>query len=499
MNIKETFKKKKALSHGGAALIITALVIAAVIVVNAGISALSNASLWYFDMTSARVFTLSDEVKEILEPVSADVNIYFTKDENALMSGDGTNEYMKFIYQTARELENEFSNINVKCVDVIEHPAFFEYYYNTAATNILTTSVIIESNGEFRLMSSDAFFVWDENRTYIWGYNGEAKFAAAILQVTSSDMLAICFTEGHGEKSPDDSAAFRDLCEAAGYDVRTIDLSKEEIGDDVRILIINDPLYDFAGIEAGELGDELDKLSAFLNSYGTVMVFADSEKSKNLVNLSEFLLEWGIELSPGKVVVDPSSSLTVDGTELVAEYETADTLGASLYNSISSLSSMPKTIVPNAMPLKLVYGTKSVTMGMFETSTVLYSPDGATVKDGEGSESTGRLPVMTITRKEGIRDNDYIYAYLTVCGSPDFVADKYLNSASYANSDILVNTIRLTGREKIVADIDLKMLDDTALDITAAETNGWTLALAVIIPLAVGAAGVVICRRRRKL
>ena len=178
--IKSFFKNNKGLAHGTLAVVITAIVIAAVVLFNVGFTALSKASLWYFDMTKEQVFTLSDETKEILSGVTSDVNIYFTREEDDLMKGSGgTGEYMKYIYRTAKELEKEFSNVRVECVDIVKHPAFFDYYYNTAATNILTTSVIVESGGEFRLMSSDAFFVWSEDRSYIWAYNGEAKFAAA--------------------------------------------------------------------------------------------------------------------------------------------------------------------------------------------------------------------------------------------------------------------------------------------------------------------------------
>ena len=120
------------------------------------------------------------------------------------------------------------------------------------------------------------------------------------------------------------------------------------------------------------------------------------------------------------------------------------------------------------------------------------------VREGGETKDGGRLPLMTISRKEGIRDNDYIYAYLTVCGSPSFVSDKILNSNSYANSDILVNTIRLTGREKIVADIDIKVFDNTELDVTTSQTNGWTAVFAIAIPLVIGAFGFAVCFRRKR-
>ena len=488
-------KTSRKLTHGSAAAVFTAFVIAAVIMLNIGFSAFAKRNRWYVDMTKEKLYTLSDETKEILKPVTAEVNIYFTREETDLLK---VNDYMKYIYNTALDLEKEFPNIHVKCVDIIENPGFFDYYYNSAATNILTSSVIVESNGEFRLLSSDAFLVYDENHSKIWGYNGESKFASSILQVTSSEMPTVCFTEGHGEPSLDDAAALRDLCESAGYNVKTIDLSKEEIDDDVRIVIINDPVYDFAGIEASGAGNEIDKLSAFLNDYGTVFVFADSEKSKNLTNLSEMLAEWGIEFSPGKIVVDDFNSLSVDGRELVAEYETENTLGASLYNAISSLSSMPKTIVPNAMPLKRLYETDNVPMAQRMTSTVLYSSSSSQILENGKTDGGGRSPLMTITRKEGIKDNDYIYAYLIVCGSPSFVSDKYLNSNAYANSDIIFNTVRLTGREKVVANIDLKMFEEAPLDVTVGASNVWTFFIAALIPLAVGVVGFIVCFRRRR-
>ena len=494
--MKKLFKTRK-FKHGALALALSAAVIALVIGLNAALSAVAGANLWYFDMTKEGVYTLSDATKEILEPVSADVNIYFAKDEASLVSGKGTNQYMKYVYNTARELENEFGNIHVKCVDVVENPAFFEYYYNTAATNIYTTSVIVESGGEFRLFASDAFFVWDENRTYIWGYNGEAKFAAAILQVTSAEMPKILFTKGHGEADIE-GTALKSICESAGFEVGTIDLSSEEIDPDARIIIINDPLYDFAGLEAGERGSEIDRLDEFLDNYGTVMIFADSEKAKNLTNLSELLIDWGIEFRPGETVKDDLHTLTVDGRTLVADYETQNTLGASLYSQISALSSMPKTIVPSAMPLNVTYDLTTTLDGEFVASAVLYSHDSSsTVKDGS-EVSSGREALMTITRRESVKDNDYIHAYVTVCGSPAFLSDKYLNSNSYANSDILVNTIRMTGREKIVADIDIKVFDDTSLDITTSETNAWTAVFALAVPVAVAAFGTVVCRRRKR-
>lgn len=491
--MKKTTKKIK---FGATSLAMTAVIIAAVIVINAVFTQLASSMLWYFDMTGAKVFTLSDECRELLSDVDEEVNIYFAQPTDKLMSGEDSNEYMKYIYTTALQLEKAFDNIHVKCVDVIKNPAFFEYYYNTAASNIKTTSVIVESGGEFRLFSSDAFYYYDEDYTYIWAYDGEAKFAAAILQVTASSLPTVYFTTGHGESESESSAVWK-LYETAGFNVEEIDLTKDEISDDGRIIVINNPIYDFSGIEVGE-ENEISKLDRFVDDYGCLMVFVDSENAGNLTNISEYLEEWGVKLNPGVTIRDTENSISRDGRDIVAKYETESTLGQSLYSDITKLSSMPKTVLYDAMPITLTYDEADKLMGSKLTSAVLYSNDTSELfENGEAGEK-GSYPIVTISREEGIKDNDYFHSYVFVCSSPEFISDKYINSNSYANSDIILSAARLIGREKIVADIDIKVFDDTSLDVTAAVANRWTVALTLIPATVAAIVGITVCIRRRR-
>lgn len=474
----------------------TVVFVAAVIVFNAVFSSLARTMLWYFDMTKENVYTLSDECRELLSDVDDEVNIYFAQSADKLMSGKDSNEYMKYIYNTALQLEKAFSNIHVKCVDVIKDPAFFEYYYNTAASKIKTTSVIVESGGEFRLLASDAFYYFDESYSYIWAYDGEAKFAASILQVTASEIPTVYFTTGHGEAASETSALWK-LYETAGFNVEKIDLAKEDLSDDGRIIVINDPVYDFSGIEAGE-GSEIDKIDRFVDDYGCLMVFVDSESAGNLTNLSEYLYEWGVAFNPGVTVNDTENSISRDGRAIVAKYESENTLGSSLYSDISELSSMPKTVLDDAMPITLVYDEDDKLMGSKMTSAALYSYDSASIIEGGRETGKGSVPLATISREEGIVDNDYFHSYVFVCGSPEFASDKYISSNSYANSDIILNTARLIGREKIVADIDIKLLDDTSLDITSAQADRLTVIMTLTLPAVTAVAGIIVCTRRRR-
>lgn len=491
--------KSRKTKIGGLSLAMTVAVIAAVIVFNAVFRTVAESLLWYVDMTEKQVYSLSDECKSILREVTSEVNIYFTQKPEDLMSGSNSSQYMKYIYTTALQLEKEFSNISVECVDVIENPGFFEYYYNTAASKILTTNVIVESGGEFRLLASDAFFTWDENYEYIWGYDGEAKFASTILQVTESEMPSVCLTTGHGEPSADDSAQLRFLFETAGFEVIDVDLSKENLPDSARIVVINDPVYDFTGIESGAERNEIDKIDDFVDDHGCLMAFVDSEKAGDLTNLSEFLSEWGIEFNPGQTVNDKLNSISQDGNAVVAEYGEENSLGASLYTDITSLSSNPKAVFNGAMPLTVTMEDKTDLTGTKVASPVFYCPASAdTVENGSAVES-GKKPLAVLTRESTIKDNDYFYSYVFVSGCPDFVSDKYLSSTAYINRDVIVNTARLIGKEKIVADIEMKVLDNTDLDITAAQANRLSIVMMVTLPAIIAVWGVAVnIRRRRK-
>ncbi len=473
---------------------ITALVVAVAVVANICFFALASHFTWYIDMTKGHVFSLSPEAKSFLDTVEADVNIYFTVEEDKITEAS---PYLNYVYRTAREMETEYKNINVECIDIVKNPGFFKKYYQTLAQEIYTTSIVIESGTESRIYYIDAFFITDEDGETIWAYQGEYKFVSAILSVTDAEMPPVYFTASHGEKVGEEALALKNLFSDAGFEIRNIDLSKEDISDDARIVVVNDPIYDFAGIGDGAAVNEIAKLDGFLDRKGCLMVFTSPEYAGNLTNLSEFLAEWGISFTPDTYVKDTENSVTQDGRSIVAKYGADGTLGASLYLDIAALDTMPKTILKNAMPLNILWEENSMLNGTIEVSPVLLSSDSARALTNGEEKELGSAPLMTISRDLTIENSEEYYSYVLACGSAEYVNSNYLTSNTYANADILYNTIKLTGRERILADIEYKVLDDTALDITTAQANRWTVILTVTLPVIIAAAGVVVWIRRK--
>ncbi len=495
------FKSKK-FRYGSVAYAITALTIVLVIAVNIVFSNVAARFGWYTDMTSSDLFSLSDEMIAMLGDVDEDVKIIFCADPDELMA-DKT--YMQYIYKTAQNLSAEFDNISVEYHDVIREYDFFKRYADTAASNIYTSSIIIESGTEFRLMDPKAFFIFDtEDSSRAWAYNGEKKFAAAILQVTATDTPLVLFTEKHGETLAKDASAMASLFSDAGFKVDTVDLAKEDIPEDCRIIVINNPKYDFVGMEAeDESSNEIKKLDRFLDGLGALMVFEDQKHSENLVNLNEFLEEWGIGFEHGTYLVDKENSVSVDGSAIVAQYEEKG-LGASIYNDMSTgLDTMPRTLSKNSMPVNILWEENALESGTKQVFSVLSSFDSAELMRDGKVESSGSRTLMAIARDKIIVNNenslnaDYIYSYVFASGSPSFVSGDYLTSNSYGNADIIYAAMRAVGRENSLADLKYKPFDNTTLTITTAQSTRWTVVIAVIPPAIIAIAGVVVRIKRK--
>ncbi len=493
------FKSKK-FRYGSVATVITVLAVALIIVLNYIVSVFAARFRWYSDMTNSSLFSLSDAFVETLEDVEAPVKIIFCADPDELMADE---EYMRFIYSTASNLEARFDNITVEYHDVIKEYDFFKSYADTAASNIYTDSIIIESGKEFRLMKPEAFFIFDtEDNNRAWAYNGEKKFAAAILQVTATDNPRVLFTAKHGETLGSTASSFLTLFSDAGFDVGTIDLSAEEIPDDCRIVVINDPVYDFIGMEAEtESANEIRKLDAFLDRLGALMVFEDYDKSSKLRNLNEFLEEWGISFENGTYLTDAEHSTSVDGATIVAAYEEKG-IGASIYMDMAELDTMPRTLLREAMPVNVLWTDNATESGTKQVFPVLSAYDTAkAMKNGTEGEAESRT-LMTVSRDKIIVNNenssaDYIYSYVIACGAPSFVRDDYLVSNSYGNADIIYAAMRAVGRENLLADIAYKEFDNVTLTITTAQATRWTILFATVPPLIVAICGVVVRIKRK--
>ena len=492
--MKTNLLKSKKFKYGVAGTALTVAFIAVVVIFNVIITALGQKYMWFVDMTEEKLFSLSDEAKEILSDVTEEVNIYFASEPDELMA----NSRSRYIYTTALQLDEAFPNIHVECVDVLKNPGFFRGFYETSATDIDPTSVVVTSGDEVSVIRNTLFFVLDDasDTSSAWAYNGEKKFVSAILQVTRSETPKVLFTAEHGENISA-AGALVNIFGENGYDVEPIDLTKSDIDEDCRILVIYDPIYDFVGAEAEDIKfNEIEKIDDFLDGYGCLLVFCDPEHVDNLTNLNEFLAEWGISYVGGATVRDTEHAMSVDGYSIIADYQSGGAGGLYL-SDIGSLTTPPKAIIRKSAPIDILWSTGGGLNASRNVSAMLKSyPTSELVVNGSPVE-TGAYNLLTVSREQRIVNNEYYYSYVIAVGSPSFASQAYLVSNSYANEDVISASMTAMGKDRVLAELNFKPFDDSTLTITTAEANKWTIAMTTVIPFIIAVVGIVIVTKRK--
>lgn len=499
MNTSSSAKinRHRRLKYGGLAVGLTCVVIAMLVVLNAIFYALAYKYQLYIDMTGEKIYSITDATRDLLNDYcgkdNSNIEIVFCSAADELDSNYNT----KLVHNLALEYENEFDFVSVKYVDIINHPDAVAKYMATGVSNPKTTSVILSNGSQSRLYEIKSFYTFDSDSGDVFAFNGEYKMTSGILQIIGDNPIAY-FVTGHGEAAADNEMTA--LFEEAGFDVRTIDLSKEMPSEDAKAMVINSPKWDYLG--ADDSVNEIKRVADFVENFGALMVFMGSDTGA-LPNLDEFLEEWGIRFEKSQVR-DYQNSLSVDGTELVATYTTEGT-GASLTKTIREMDSTPMAIVNNARPITMIYTDNHELYGSTERmcSAVLTTSTGktavATSLDGEGTTENEIFNLMTITVGSRYIDNEQHYSYVLAAGTSSFADSKYVGSKSYANRDVIFYAMKSFAKKTVPLDLDFKVFEDTDLNCTTAEANRYTILFTVVPAAIVAGVGIYVYTRRKYL
>ena len=325
MKLNDGISRK--LRYGSASLGIVAAVIAAVLLLNVAAGLLFGSSLWFVDMTTEPMYGLSEQGDAMLGSTIASANasrpaedpveveIIFCADPDMLYG----NELMRYIYYTARQMEKAYSDtITVRTVDVWDNPSAVDAYRTNAYSSIYQTNVIVASGTEYRVYNYKSFYTYNDTASEEpWAYNGEKTFIKGIIAVTRAEAPVCAVTVGHGEPFDPETGEtayteFLKVIEGAGYDIAFVDLTKEDLPENCRLVVTFDPQSDFSsGFFDGGVS-ELSKLEKHLEKAYSYMVFVDADTPK-LTNLEEFLEQWGIAFNRYQTLVyhatanDPSA------------------------------------------------------------------------------------------------------------------------------------------------------------------------------------------------
>ena len=564
MNQESNMPRRSTRRALGVAL--TAAVIAVVLAVNVLFSFVADRFMWQVDETTNRytsrpgvsMYTPTEDFLSVIrdyaipmvqelnaaraqngeEPLT--INVKFCSERDKVYGADK----LRMIQYSVLALQKEFPDeVKVEYLNIEKNPSQVQKYKATSSSNIYSHQIIFEFGTEYRVCSYDYFFLKnDSTSTDHWAYNGEQKIASLILALTRADSPIAAFITNHGE-AVEECESLRNLVHRAGFDVMTIDLSKDEIPADCRLLISYDPQTDFLGIgnaafEEGEQS-EIDRLDKFLDQAYSFMLFVDAD-TPELPVLEEYMEEWGITVSRAEnaegeldnlLVRDQVSKLDKDGYTPIAEYVTTGG-GAFITEDMRKVAYPAKVVFPNAVAIGMSDSYKKTHVVPTETNGVTeaytygsYYRNGisryiqdvfTTTKDAsveafgkqhEVATELNRFSLMTLSlESRTIMETNYLStqepSYVAVFGSTEFASDTILDSAAYGNTDVLTSTLSHMGREIMPANLEFKAFKVYTVDSEAYTVNVSsmiaTTALMTLLPITICiAVGTVIAIKRK--
>ena len=508
-------KKKtnvKQLKHGMMATVLTLVFVAAVVLVNVIATVIFERYPLTLDLTKEKKYSISEQSEEYVKSIDTDVTVtIFSPEDNFLALSDYTRQAVEVL----KKFKQYNDRISYRFVDIDSNPDIVKEY---GSDNVTTYDIMFETNPTAEVKRTrkvtlvDLLTFNDELLTnlnnygmsietlvaqmggsvrflqyygaYVEASRADEAFTSALMAVTDPNPVTAVFTTGR--KEADKLSYLQSLLTANGYQVKTVDITKEEIPAETNLVVVPAPTVDY-------LPEEVKKLSDYLDNDGKMgkqMLYAGSVRQGETPNLDEFLEEWGIKI----------------GTGLVCE-QSGDNYYQFPYYTITTDISKNFTQDLNADPVLLNCMSRPVTLLFDErnnngTEAYVKSTTNAYVADVKTGEQLGKgQQIYTAVASKAVfssETGDGTYSNIIVYGAVETLADSYLSFSQFSNREYVLSLINgVTHKTSTGVTIEPKVITGNVYDLTDSQKSGLQWTFTLIIPVVVLVIGGVIWLRRK--
>ena len=434
----------------------TVVMVGAVLAILVFLNYLGNRHHKTFDLTSEKLFTLSDQTKKIVSALKTDVDVYcFDK---------SSSQQLRTIRDQLSEYQNLSRHVHFHAVDPQEHPEMAKQYGITVMGQV----IVVSGPHTQRL----------EETT-------EQDITSAILKVTSSEVKTVCFVEGHGEKSTSETggqgySGVADELKKENYQLKSVNLvTSNGVPSDCTVLVE-------AGPKQALFPQEAQMIEKFLDGGGKAMLLLDPGVDPKV---DDVLNAWNTN-APDNYVIDASGVGRLFGASpaypLVLDY------GAS---PITRDFERSMTFFPLARTVSISDHSKTGTdsVELLKTSAASFTVPKltSTVKFDPATDQRGPLSLgISAEKKSGNSD-----ARLVVIGNSGFATNQWMGQQR--NGDLFFNAINWLSEEESLISIRPKSATNRRVTLTAAQVKILSWFNLVILPLLVILGGILIWVKRR--
>lgn len=479
---------KARFNHTIGALVITAVVLVATILLNVVVSLMSDKLPGMsIDLTSKGAFQLSETSIKLAQNVKKDLKITFLDDKQSYRSKASSNTYYAQVMAIAEEYGKYNNKISAEYISIVDNPNFENKY---PQETLSADNIIVSCGDKYRILDQyDIFNVksYYSTYSYIASSKAEEAFDGAILAVTSTESTKLAIVE---DNSTEDFTYFKNILEQNNYELVSVKLEQEDIPKDAKMLIVFTPEKDFSKTATKKIRTYLENNK----EYGKNMLYIPSSKTYKTPNLDEVLSDWGITVGDG----------------LAYELESSSVYGRNMYDGIlcyMGSNAFTSKFDDNSAPVISSYARPITLDSDAETQSLLQysSKSGVCPSDADDSyDFTGNAKGNIIIAGYGVngifandkKSSDKISTVFVFGSSTMF--EKTILASTYSDQKyILAMLSESCGRVDQEITVEAKELTqyDVQIDNNSASVIG--LVCYVGLPIAVICAGLIVFVKRR--
>ena len=506
-------QRRKKFKYGTLATVITLVVIAAVVMVNAIVRVLDKRYNWNIDLTTKGLYQIDDETANYLHQLKDEISMTMLADESLF---ETTNQ-LKVLAETLKRFETESNGkIKVEYINPTTHPEVQNLYLNNTNETATQGSVVVKCGDLVRLVPFNDLITVDSDYDYTTGqpisetkFIGEQSLISAVVGVTDLHPVKIgLINKSNGQPiyHQNEQYAYQRLGELLtknNFETTDIDISSDELSADYDMMILCSPCSDLTEAQC-------KKLAEYLNNDGkcgkSMIYFATPFRMTELTNLSAFLADWGLAVDNAVIVESDDAKGQIVNTSLNFQLPLAgvpvvtvapDTMLAQNYKA----TGIP-IVTPYHCPIRTLFSENSGrnTYPLLQTSeTAAYMPMDEPADDYNMSTAEkGVFNVAVLAEQNFIANGDTFKSRLVAFGSPLFV-DYFIggSSGSYGNANYFITVLNnVSGKDNAIT-VASKSLDTTKISITELQAKTIRTVTVFAIPAAVALIGILVYVRRR--
>ena len=491
--------------HGSMATVMTVVFFVFIVLLNTAVMRMKDRyAFMSLDMTDDKRYTLTAETERLIKGIDerVEIDILATEAQCTTAGALTTDTYgqIPIAHEIIRRYPQLNGNISINYVDLSKMPAYImqfpeysdvlDYYYivvkSARRTRITSFFEMLPS------LSSDyaAYDSTSGNTSVAQSYT-ETYMTSLIKTVTLDKTPVVAYVDG--VNADPNTAELTSILELNGYEVRTVDIRREELPSDADVVMLAAPTTDLSRAQTA-------KLDGYLTDRGknrTLIVFSSSLMPP-MPNLNSLLSEYGVAVTRDIVYEgDSHHNISQHMSAFTAEMKESE-------YTLDLIDRLHYPAVVNAVALDVMFSERgSVSVTPILTSTEEgFVCDSAKTFDRSRYTEADKATRVVMAGSTTYRDKmDGGKVRVDVIVAPDSLyASELLTTDVYGNLSLLLSVYNQRGGIDN-GNIDIEPKSLYAVDFSV-DMNTLSIISAIfgyVIPLIILTAGLVVYIRRRRL